>query len=302
MKNKMVYCVCFLQENAGRLFAIKWRNNMRADKNTQPSGSAARRILKGFGKVFGTMVLVLFLTTLIFACLFALYVKNNLSAQVDSIDGFTLDQTSVIYYEDPKTGQDVVLRKLYGGANRTWVKYEDIPKNLIHACIAIEDKRFEDHQGVDWVTTLKACVKMFLGRGEAGGSTITQQLVKNITGRDEVTVRRKLVEIFSALELEKKYTKKQIMELYLNVIALGENCEGVESASQVYFGKSVSELDLARVRPRSSALRTTPRSTTRISTPTRTRSGRSHSRPDARAEVYHAGAARHGRRGGAGAP
>ena len=218
---------------------------MQADKNTQPSGSAARRILKGFGKVFGTMVLVLFLTTLIFACLFALYVKNNLSAQVDSIDGFTLDQTSVIYYEDPKTGQDVVLRKLYGGANRTWVKYEDIPKNLIHACIAIEDKRFEDHQGVDWVTTLKACVKMFLGRGEAGGSTITQQLVKNITGRDEVTVRRKLVEIFSALELEKKYTKKQIMELYLNVIALGENCEGVESASQVYFGKSVSELDLA---------------------------------------------------------
>lgn len=218
---------------------------MRADKNTQPSGSAARRILKGFGKVFGTMVLVLFLTTLIFACLFALYVKNNLSAQVDSIDGFTLDQTSVIYYEDPKTGQDVVLRKLYGGANRTWVKYEDIPKNLIHACISIEDKRFEDHQGVDWVTTLKACVKMFLGRGEAGGSTITQQLVKNITGRDEVTVRRKLVEIFSALELEKKYTKKQIMELYLNVIALGENCEGVESASQVYFGKSVSELDLA---------------------------------------------------------
>lgn len=218
---------------------------MRADKNTQPSGSAARRILKGFGKVFGTMVLVLFLTTLIFACLFALYVKNNLSAQVDSIDGFTLDQTSVIYYEDPRTGQDVVLRKLYGGANRTWVKYEDIPKNLIHACIAIEDKRFEDHQGVDWVTTLKACVKMFLGRGEAGGSTITQQLVKNITGRDEVTVRRKLVEIFSALELEKKYTKKQIMELYLNVIALGENCEGVESASQVYFGKSVSELDLA---------------------------------------------------------
>ena len=218
---------------------------MRADKNTQPSGSAARRILKGFGKVFGTMVLVLFLTTLIFACLFALYVKNNLSAQVDSIDGFTLDQTSVIYYEDPKTGQDVVLRKLYGGANRTWVKYEDIPKNLIHACIAIEDKRFEDHQGVDWVTTFKACVKMFLGRGEAGGSTITQQLVKNITGRDEVTVRRKLVEIFSALELEKKYTKKQIMELYLNVIALGENCEGVESASQVYFGKSVNELDLA---------------------------------------------------------
>ena len=240
---------------------------MRADKHTKPSGSAAKRVLKGVGKVLGTMVLVLFLTTLIFACLFTLYVKNDLSAQVDSIDGFTLDQTSVIYYEDPKTGQDVVLRKLYGGANRTWVEYENIPKNLIHACIAIEDKRFEDHQGVDWFTTMKACVKMFLGQGEAGGSTITQQLVKNITGRDEVTVDSFIflpygcmVDEFQHimyqqpdltpdernavwLELEKKYTKKQIMELYLNVIALGENCEGVESASQVYFGKSVSELN-----------------------------------------------------------
>ncbi len=205
----------------------------------------ARRIFGALGKVLGTAFLVLFLTTLIFACLFALYVKNDLSAQVDSIDGFTLDQTSVIYYEDPQTGEEVVLRKLYGGANRTWVEYQDIPKNLIHACIAIEDKRFEDHQGVDWFTTMKACVKMFLGKGEAGGSTITQQLVKNITGRRDVTVRRKLVEIFSALELEKRYTKTQIMELYLNVIALGENCEGVQSASQVYFGKSVSELDLA---------------------------------------------------------
>ena len=220
---------------------------MRAKKNEQNANgvSPARRVLRVVGKVLGTIILVLFLTTLIFACLFALYIKNDLITQVDSIDGFTLDQTSVIYYEDPKTGQETVLRKLYGGANRTWVEYDNIPKNLIHACIAIEDKRFIDHQGVDWFTTMKACVKMFLGMGEAGGSTITQQLVKNITGRDEVTVRRKLVEIFSALELEKKYTKKQIMELYLNVIALGENCEGVQSASQVYFGKDVSQLDLA---------------------------------------------------------
>ena len=247
---------------------------MRADKHTKPSGSAAKRVLKGVGKVLGTMVLVLFLTTLIFACLFALYVKNDLSAQVDSIDGFTLDQTSVIYYEDPKTGQDVVLRKLYGGANRTWVEYENIPKNLIHACIAIEDKRFEDHQGVDWFTTMKACVKMFLGQGEAGGSTITQQLVKNITGRDEVTVRRKLVEIFSALELEKKYTKKQIMELYLNVIALGENCEGRGVCVAGLFRQERERARPCRGALRSSALRITPRSTTRISTPKRTSSAR----------------------------
>ena len=200
-----------------------------------------------FGRVIGTIVLVGVLAVLVFACLFALYVKNDLAAQNDfSLEGFALDQTSVIYYEDPKTGQDVVLQKLYGGANRTWVKYEDIPKNLIHACIAIEDKRFMEHQGVDWVTTMRACLKMFLGSGSAGGSTITQQLVKNVTGNREVTVRRKLAEIYSALKLEKEYTKEEIMEWYLNVIALGQNCEGVQSAAQVYFGKNVEELDLAQ--------------------------------------------------------
>lgn len=216
------------------------------NSNKRKERSGIGRFFAGLGKVVGTCVLVGILTLLIFACLFALYVKNDLSTQVDfSIEGFALDQTSVIYYTDPKTGEDVVLQKLYGGANRTWVRYEDIPKNLVHACIAIEDKRFEEHQGVDWVTTLRACVKMFLGTGSAGGSTITQQLIKNLTGDDAVTVRRKLVEIFRALEFEKQYTKAEIMEWYLNVIGLGENCSGVQSASQVYFGKNVEELDLA---------------------------------------------------------
>ena len=218
----------------------------RENRTPERSSGRARHVFGVIGKVFGTILLVCFLTALIFTCLFALYFKNDLSQQVDfSIEGFSLDQTSVIYYEDPKTGQDVVLQKLYGGANRTWVQYEDLPKNLIHACIAIEDKRFIDHQGVDWLTTMKACVGMFFGNGSAGGSTITQQLIKNITGNKEITVRRKLVEIFTALEFEKDHTKEEIMELYLNIIALGENCSGVQSASQAHFGKNVEELDLA---------------------------------------------------------
>ena len=217
-----------------------------SERNTNQEKSRMRKVLAVIGKVLGTVLLVGLLTTLIFACLFAVYVKNDLSVQTDfTVEGFTLDQTSVIYYEDPRTGEDVVLQKLYGGSNRTWVEYNDIPKNLIHACIAIEDKRFDDHQGVDWFTTLKACVKMFLGHGEAGGSTITQQLIKNLTGDEEVTVRRKIVEIFRALEFEKTHTKTDIMEMYLNIIGLGENCAGVQSASRVYFGKNVEELDLA---------------------------------------------------------
>ena len=172
--------------------------------------------------------------------------KNDLSQQAEwAADSFSLDQTSVIYYENPETGKYEVLQTLYGGSNSTWVEYDDIPKNLIHACIAIEDKRFEKHQGVDWVTTLRACFKMFLGKSEAGGSTITQQLIKNLTGEKEVTVRRKLVEIYRALEFEKTHTKKDIMEWYLNIIPLGENCKGVQSASRVYFGKDVKDLSLA---------------------------------------------------------
>ena len=197
-------------------------------------GSGFGRVLRAILKVLGTVLLVLVLTMSIFACLFAVYVKNDLSQQTEfSMEGFALDQTTVIYYTDPTTGEDVVLQKLYGGANRTWVKYEDIPSNLIHACIAIEDKRFLEHQGVDWITTMRACVRMFLGSGTAGGSTITQQLIKNLTGAEEVSVRRKLVEIFRALEFEKQYTKTEILEWYLNIIGLGENCSGVQSAAQV---------------------------------------------------------------------
>ena len=218
------------------------QDNMNSGKRA----GGVRHIFAVIGKIVGTILLTAFLTALIFACLFAVYVKNDLSEQAQwASDSFSMEQTSVIYYEDPDTGKYEVLQAIYGGSNSTFVEYDDIPKNLINACIAIEDKRFEKHQGVDWVTTMRACFKMFLGKSEAGGSTITQQFIKNATGEREVTVRRKLVEIYRALEFEKTHTKPQIMELYLNIIPLGENCRGVQSASRVYFGKDVKNLTLA---------------------------------------------------------
>lgn len=216
----------------------------RNPSEKRPRG--AKSVWKTILKVIGTILLVMLLTGLIFACLFALYVKNDLSAQIDfSVADISLDQTTVIYYENPDTGENVVLQKLYGNENRTWVSYEKLPKNLIYACVAIEDKRFFDHHGVDWITTTRACIDIFLGRGKAGGSTITQQLIKNTTGNWEVTVRRKMIEIFQALEFEKTHTKEDILEYYLNIIRLGQNCSGVQSAAQVYFGKNVEELSLA---------------------------------------------------------
>ena len=173
------------------------QDNMNSGKRA----GGVRHIFAVIGKIVGTILLTAFLTALIFACLFAVYVKNDLSEQAQwASDSFSMEQTSVIYYEDPDTGKYEVLQAIYGGSNSTFVEYDDIPKNLINACIAIEDKRFEKHQGVDWVTTMRACFKMFLGKSEAGGSTITQQFIKNATGEREVTVRRKLVEIYRALE------------------------------------------------------------------------------------------------------
>ena len=215
--------------------------NEKLDKNK------AGRFFSALGKIFGTIFLIGIIAGLIFVCIFASYVKNDLSHQVDfSVEGFTLDQTSVIYYQDRSTGEWKVLKDLYGDENRVWVSYEDIPRNLKSACIAIEDKRFWDHRGVDWLRSGKAGLDLFLGNKSLyGASTITQQLIKNLTHEDEVTVRRKLVEIFRALEFEKNYSKDDILEWYLNIIPLGQRCYGVQSASWAYFGKDVEELTLA---------------------------------------------------------
>lgn len=210
-----------------------------------------RSIAHGFavaGKVIGTLLLVGILTFLIFLCIFVVYVKNDLSAQAAdfTMDGFSLDQTSVIYYYDDDSGSYKELQKLYGSENRIWASYEEIPSDLIFACISIEDKRFPDHEGVDWLRSARACLNMFLGGSSTyGASTITQQLIKNLTGEEEVTVRRKLVEIMRALEFEKTHSKDDIMEWYLNTIYLGEGCYGVKSAAEVYFGKQLSNLTLA---------------------------------------------------------
>ena len=205
------------------------------------------RFFRRFGKVLGTILLVGAISLVIFACIFTAYLRNYLMPQVSfSLDSFRLNQTSVIYYQDKSTGEYQALQNLYGEDNRIWASYKDIPTNLVYATVAIEDKRFFQHSGVDWLRSMKASANLFLGGNSTyGASTVTQQLVKNLTNDNEVTVRRKLVEIFRALEMEKQYSKEDIMEWYLNTIYLGEQAYGVRTAAYTYFGKDVSELDLA---------------------------------------------------------
>lgn len=152
------------------------------------------------------------------------------------------NQTSFLYAKDSE-GKDIEILRLHGTENRIWVDLEQIPQGMRDCFIALEDKRFEKHHGVDWIRTVGVLVKP--ENAGQGGSTITQQLVKNITGNNEVTYVRKYNEILTALNLEKNYSKDQILEAYLNTLYLGQGCYGVETAAETYFGKSVSELNYA---------------------------------------------------------
>ena len=197
-------------------------------------------------KAVGTVLLILLVTGMMFACVFAYYVKTCLTPNLDlSLEDFKLNESSTIWYQD-SVGEWRELATLSGKENRIWVDYDQLPWYMEKALVSIEDKRFYEHKGVDWYRTAGAFVTIFT-RGESGygGSTITQQLIKNLTGEKEVTIQRKLTEIFSALELEKKYDKQEIMEWYLNAVYFGEGCFGVQTAAQTYFGKDVSELSLA---------------------------------------------------------
>ena len=197
-------------------------------------------------RVIGSILLILLIAGVLFACIFAYYVKTCLTPELDlSLEDYQLSEASTIWYQD-MSGQFQRGITIGGDQRRIWVEYEDIPKYMEQAVIAIEDKRFYEHKGVDWFRTAGAFVQMFARMETSyGGSTITQQLLKNLTGKDEITVQRKLTEIFGALELEKKYDKQEILEWYLNAVYFGEGCWGVGTAAQTYFGKEVKDLSLA---------------------------------------------------------
>ena len=201
---------------------------------------------KKAGRIIGTLLLVFVLTASIFAGIFMAYINSAMRGKVEVyLDEFETQVSTELYYQDPDTQEWVMYQTLYMDENRIWVDLENIPKYLQKAAIAIEDKRFEKHHGVDWKGTTRAIVYTLFGKNVQGGSTITQQLVKNVTGDNEVTVKRKITEIYRALELEKRYEKDEILEAYLNEVFFGQSCYGVVTASRMYFNKDVSDLTLA---------------------------------------------------------
>ncbi len=198
-------------------------------------------------KLVGSVLLSLLLGGLLFTVIFAYYVKSSLAPTLSiSLEDYQLSESGAIYYQD-SAGIWQELAALPADQDRIWVQYDEIPWYMEKAVVAIEDKRFYEHKGVDWYRTAGAFVHMFAQMdNNFGGSTITQQLIKNLTGHDDVTVQRKLAEIFAALELEKKYDKQEIIEWYLNAVYFGEGCYGVQTAAHTYFGKDVKDLTLAQ--------------------------------------------------------
>lgn len=163
----------------------------------------------------------------------------------------TIPATDQIAIEQPKEATKVydingqLISNLFE-ENRTFAPLNKVPTNLQDAIVSIEDYRFYQHHGIDFKGIGRALWVDITGKGGLqGGSTITQQLAKNVFLTQKRTLERKIEEAFLALQLERKYTKEEILEFYLNQIYFGHGAYGVQAAAQVYFGKNIEQLDLA---------------------------------------------------------
>jgi len=144
--------------------------------------------------------------------------------------------------------KDGQLISEFGEQRRRPLAYQEIPSQFIHALIAAEDDRFFQHNGVDLKGLTRAAIQLVrTGKKKSGGSTITMQVAKNYYLSSEKTFSRKFTEILLALKIEQELSKEEILELYLNKIYLGKRAYGIEAAAQVYYGRSVSELELAQL-------------------------------------------------------
>lgn len=215
-----------------------------AGQNAAVKGT--KNFLSVIWKAVSTLLMILLVACIIVGISVVIYLFG-LANEPTGIDlhASKLQLTSFIYVND-KNGEPVEYQRLHSTENRIWVDYEDIPQQMKDAMVAIEDKRFYDHNGVDWFRTMGAVLSLASGSDGYGGSTLTQQLIKNITDDNAVSITRKLREIFRALNLEREFTKDEILEAYLNIVNFGSGCRGVQAAAHLYFGKDIQDCSIAQ--------------------------------------------------------
>jgi len=226
----------------------KARNkNSKNNKPQKAEKSPAVKVFAKIGKVLLALIMIFGVVGIVCASVIGIYgysvVHGDAVFDLDK-EKYSQNQTSFLYgYKDSKKKNIVEIARLHGEENRVWINLEDINEYLPQAFISIEDERFEKHHGVDW-KRVGGVILVSRNSGQ-GGSTITQQLIKNLTDENDVTFVRKFNEILSALNIEKHYSKDEIIEAYLNTIYLSHGCYGVKTAAETYFGKDVEDLNIA---------------------------------------------------------
>ncbi len=226
------------------------------EQNKKKKRHPVKTFFLGLGKALASVFFITVITGSIVATALTVYVIKF----IDSSSGIDLSErqsnyTTTLYADNEAVaaGESVdtstleVTQEIVPTNRREYATLDEIPDYVQAAFVCAEDKRFYEHDGVDWKRTFAAFANLFLHfyDTEQGGSTITQQLIKNITGDNDVSIERKVQEIFRAINLEKRYSKDEILEAYLNEIYLGNSCTGVQAAATYYFNKDVSELTIA---------------------------------------------------------
>lgn len=236
--------------------------NVRAERSKEVQDKPAQvkkkrkrpLVLRIIGSV-GSVILVSFLSFFLLFCvtgaICAVAATTYIINYMDSTPSISLKEQQVSYetniYEKDEDGNDVAVYTVKNEVQRIPVTLDQVPQHVRDAFVYGEDKNFYQHSGVDYQRTAASFANMLLHfwKSDQGGSTITQQLVKNLTHDDDLSPQRKIREIHRAMQLEKQYTKDEILEAYLNIIGFGGSANGIEMASRKYFGKHVEELSLA---------------------------------------------------------
>lgn len=211
---------------------------------SQTAGATALTMGGMVWKAIKTVLFILCLTGLLVFLSVASFILSFRDIEPPNLSAMSLNFSSFIYLDNPD-GTSTEYLTLHANEDRVWVPLNEIPQAMIDAQIAIEDKRFMEHNGVDWRSTGGAVVSLLTNTPGRGGSTLTQQLIKNLTDQNQVSVLRKVREIFTALNMEKKYSKDEILLAYLNVVNYGNQCQGVQAAANSYFGKDIIDCSIA---------------------------------------------------------
>lgn len=216
-------------------FSSQFKKSPESKKKTKKFFS----FLWNFLKSYGLMLLAIFIIFLI--AVFAWFSRGLPSP--DKIMEREVAQSTKIYERNGET----VLYDIHGDEKRTLIKLEDLPDYVKQATIATEDRYFYEHKGFNVFAMFKGVIiDPLLGRRARGGSTLTQQLVKNAILTNERKVSRKIREFILSYRIEQKFSKDEILQMYLNEIPYGSTSYGIESAAQTYFGKSAKDLSLAQ--------------------------------------------------------